>query len=623
MVLIDNDFAIVDVNRAAAEFLGRRKDELVGARSSRLVAPQDRAAWVHRWRVVRNGPPSRCEVSLLAPAGRRHLFEVTCAPNIGPSLHLAMLRDIDARRRAERFARFLDEASDILAGSLDCEATLATVARVAVPADRRLGCDRHGRRQTDCAASPSPTRIRGRRGRRCCSDRARRGSSADRGARMVHGRHARDLRRAGEDVDEDSRRSSPCFVRWGSCRRCACRSACRGRPVGAISLACSDARRRFRSEDLAFAKELAHRASAALENARTFRESQEANRVEGRVSRDDLPRAADAAQRHPRLDDDAAPQARRRRQEGPRHDRAQRPRPDAPDRGRARRLARGHGQAEDRARARSTSATYCAPRWRCVTPMAEGKAIALDVRLEGGALPPLAATRTDSSRRSGTCCTNAIKFTAKGGRVSVRSMRTRVAGVEVVVADTGRGIRRRLPSVRLRAIPAGRQLDDARRGRPGAGARDREAHRRAPRRDGERRIAAARVRHHVHHRAPGARSRGACGVLDARPLGEGVVGRVSLARRGGEGPGPLGRAGPRLRRRRRRVASCWPRSSPRRAPTTFTAANGGAALEAFPRIRAPRPGQRRRHAAHRRVRAHRAGPRDARGARAVRFPRSR
>ena len=87
----------------------------------------------------------------------------------------------------------------------------------------------------------------------------------------------------------------------------------------------------------------------------------------------------------------------------------------------------------------------------------------------------------------------------------------------------------RLPSSCLRSVPAGRQLDDARRGRPRTRARDREAHRRTPRRDGERAEPRRGVRRHVHHRAsrPGVASGP---VVGARTAAEAVVRRVSLAR---------------------------------------------------------------------------------------------
>jgi PAS domain S-box-containing protein len=431
MVLLDNDFAIVDANRAAADFLGRRKDELVGAHSSRFVAPQDRAAWVHRWRVVSSGPPSSFEVSLLAPCGAGHLFEVTAAPNIGPSLHLAMLRDIDAHRRGERFARFLDEASDILAGSLDCEATLAKVARVAVPAiaDRAAidMVDGSGPRRVAVAhADPGKAR------QEMLLERSE--ARAPTGAPEIHERIPD--RRAGEDVDDPEELAVLRSLGFVSSIRVPLRV--RSRPVGTISLACSDVRRRFRSADLAFAKELSHRASAALENARTFHESQEANRAkdeflatishELRTPLNAILGWTTMLRRKPDVD------AKKALDTIERNARAQmRLIEDVLDVSRA---VTGKLKIEP---AEVDLGDVLRASVKVLTPMAEAKTIALDVRLEEGVCR-LSGDADRLQQALWNVLQNAIKFTARGGRVNVCSMRTE-AGVEVVVADSGRGIR--------------------------------------------------------------------------------------------------------------------------------------------------------------------------------------
>ena len=73
-----------------------------------------------------------------------------------------------------------------------------------------------------------------------------------------------------------------------------------------------------------------------------------------------------------------------------------------------------------------------------VRPRAEGKGVALSLEVE----PPLPMAELDATRIAqvvGNLLENAITHTPEGGRVTV-SARAAYGGVEVVVADTGRGI---------------------------------------------------------------------------------------------------------------------------------------------------------------------------------------
>jgi PAS domain S-box-containing protein len=433
IVLIDSDFVIVDANRAAADFLGRHRDELVGAHSTRFVAPQDRGPWIHRWSAAKTAPPSCFEVSLLAPCGAGHLFEVTAAPNIGPSLHLAMLKDIDGRRRGERFARFLDEASDVLAGSLDCEATLATVARLAVPAiaDRAAidmfdGNGNGPRRVAVAHADPGKAEHEQRLER--CDARA------PTGAPEIY--ESIPDERSGDDVTNDEELAVLRSLGFVSSMRVPLRL--RGRAVGTISLACSDARRRFRSGDLPFAKELAHRASAALENTRILLESQEANRAkdeflatishELRTPLNAILGWTTMLRRKPDVD------AKKALDTIERNARAQmRLIEDVLDVSRA---VTGKLKIEP---VEVDLGNVLRATVDILTPMAEAKAIAVDVRIEGGVCR-LSGDPDRLQQAFWNVLQNAIKFTAKGGRVTAR-LACANPGVELVIADSGRGIR--------------------------------------------------------------------------------------------------------------------------------------------------------------------------------------
>ena len=146
-------------------------------------------------------------------------------------------------------------------------------------------------------------------------------------------------------------------------------------------------------------------ASVALENARPVRERAGGQPPQGRIPRHPLARAADAAQRHPRLRAHAAVRHRRARQarQGDRDDRAQRHVADADRRGRARRLAHRLGQAAaERAAGRAAgdrSERASTPSGRRPTPRACGSR-----RSSIPAPRRSPAIRNGCSRSCGTCC---------------------------------------------------------------------------------------------------------------------------------------------------------------------------------------------------------------------------
>ena len=88
---------------------------------------------------------------------------------------------------------------------------------------------------------------------------------------------------------------------------------------------------------------------------------------------------------------------------------------------------------------------------------------------------------------------NAVKFTPKAGRVQVRLERVN-SHVEIVVSDTGIGIRPDFLPLCLRAVPAGRRRHDAKDRRARPGPRHRPPHRRDARRHRGRRERRRRTR---------------------------------------------------------------------------------------------------------------------------------
>lgn len=186
----------------------------------------------------------------------------------------------EERRRAAEALAFLAEASRVLAGSLDYEATLQSVARLCLPtlADWCL---------VDIAASDSTPR----QAVYAHADPAREPLIAILSQYYPprpDGPHpASQVERSGQWVirseisDEDWAAVAPDERFLGIMRQLQMRSGlvvplvARGRVIGSISLA-STRPHRYGAPDLALAEDLARRCALAVDNARLYREAQQA-----------------------------------------------------------------------------------------------------------------------------------------------------------------------------------------------------------------------------------------------------------------------------------------------------------------------------------------------------------
>ena len=192
-------------------------------------------------------------------------------------------RDISERKRAEATQRFLLEASRRLSGSLDVETTLHQVADLIVPerADYIMIhlVDEQGKIRTAAAVHRDPEQ----------SDLVRRAGNA-------LGAIARVLR-SGEpelvpEVSDDwlrsasrdaSQRSLLDALRTRSLMFVPLRA--RERVIGAITFGLTEPRGRYTDQDLVIAEDLCGSAALALENARLFRDAQQAARIRDEVLR--------------------------------------------------------------------------------------------------------------------------------------------------------------------------------------------------------------------------------------------------------------------------------------------------------------------------------------------------
>src|SRR5213083_378424 len=297
IILIDASGTIRLVNERAERLFGYPRRELLG-RPSTLVLPDD----------VRVARDAQRDVYGLRRDGSRFLAEVSLSPLVtdGGPLVTAVVRDVTDRRRLEddraergraevarahaeeigRRASFLAEASRVLAASLDYAATLRSVARVAIPylADYVLVdvLETHGRVLRRLAAAHTDPLIE----ERLASQRPLARTSGSTGDGVLEAVIERGEPTLVRDVSDEwlatrvrdaeylgaDSGTPPTSLMLVPLRA-------RGRTLGVVSFAVANGKRRYTLADLALAEDLAQRAALAADNARLYREAQDASRA--------------------------------------------------------------------------------------------------------------------------------------------------------------------------------------------------------------------------------------------------------------------------------------------------------------------------------------------------------
>jgi PAS domain S-box-containing protein len=351
----------------------------------------------------------------------------------------------DAVRAAEEAQRFLAEAGELLASSLDYETTLQSIAQLVVPylADWCTidVCDREGHIERVAVAHRDPDRV----------ERVR--EIVRRLPVNPKGEGVGKVVRTGlpefftEITDEVLRAVYPEPEKFELVRRLGLRSAvivpmrANGRTHGAISLATAETERRYTKADLRLAEDLARRAALAIENARLYREAQEVNRL-----KDEFLATLSHELRTPltailgwtsllrtlKLDSETAASALATVERN-----AQSQRRLVDDMLDASRIVTGKLRLDARPARLAPVVDAAASSAR---PAAEAKRIELAAETAGAGDLLVTGDPERLQQVVWNLLSNAIKFTPEGGRVSVSVER---AGNEAVVtvADTGAGIR--------------------------------------------------------------------------------------------------------------------------------------------------------------------------------------
>ncbi|MCP3136574.1 ATP-binding protein [Pyxidicoccus xibeiensis] len=270
IMLLDLDGTVRLWNPAAERVFGWTADEVLG-RFLPAVPEERRAEFRRNLEVVARGDGlSGVETQRQRRDGSAvpvALWTARVQPPGGPVQCLSVVVDISARVRGERAQRFLAEAGEVLASSLEQDETLERVAHLAVPAYAEacgvfLADDADGPRCVATAFADAG----------CC--RAP-GSPPAPGLAVVARVMASGLPELRTGVGPDAPECVRPDARDAVCAWLCVPLQVRGQTLGALTFVSS--RRPYDAEDLAL--ELARRAALAIDNARLYREARQAIRL--------------------------------------------------------------------------------------------------------------------------------------------------------------------------------------------------------------------------------------------------------------------------------------------------------------------------------------------------------
>jgi PAS domain S-box-containing protein/excisionase family DNA binding protein len=284
---LDLDGHLTALNRKGEEIIGYSREEMLGRSIDPLIIDPERDT-VHGMlgRKLAGERRTIYELTLRRKDGRPVRVEISSRlmyRNGQPIGIHGIGRDVTERALRDRAERFLGEASGLLASSLDYEATLASVARLAVPvlADLVLVdlADEQGvlRRVALELAGASE------------DDAVRRGVRPRGMLELEPGHGVRRVFDSGRTLalvdlaavaafapDPEAARQLRALVEAGVRSVLLVPLIAHGRTLGVITLCGAGDRALYNQDDVALAEELAHRAALAIDNARLYRQAQEA-----------------------------------------------------------------------------------------------------------------------------------------------------------------------------------------------------------------------------------------------------------------------------------------------------------------------------------------------------------
>lgn len=269
-------------------FTGQERERLLDGKYGWLecVHPEDRSRTLLTWKeAVRTRGVFELEHRLRRSDGKYRYMAVRGVPVIGDrgrvrewvGIHM----DVTEQRRSEQASAFLAQASALLSASLDCEAALASVARLVVPrlADWTvvdvLAPDGGLQRLAVAHRDPDKEPLLREEPHRYPPD-----MSAARGLPRVLRTGTPEWRATVTDshLSEEARDAEHLrrLLRLGMRSVLCVPLLSRGRILGALTLASANSEREYDEWDLRLAEDLARRVAISVDNARLFQEAREA-----------------------------------------------------------------------------------------------------------------------------------------------------------------------------------------------------------------------------------------------------------------------------------------------------------------------------------------------------------
>jgi PAS domain S-box-containing protein len=266
------------------DYTGRTPADSLGSGWRTALHPADRAASMGAWRrSLETGDPFEVEYRIRGADGLYRWHLARAHPRRGPAGRIVewvgTATDIDAAKRAEESERFLAEAGDVLAASLDYRVALGDVVELAVPGIADWAAV--DLRAADGAIVQLAV-AHADRARRAIVEEIRRRFDPEGRIAVAAVIDSGELRLVSEVTDEllveaaagdESRLAA---LRELGMRSFLCAPlVVRDGVLGAITIVSAESERRFGEAEIRVVTELARRAGLAVENALLFREAEE------------------------------------------------------------------------------------------------------------------------------------------------------------------------------------------------------------------------------------------------------------------------------------------------------------------------------------------------------------